>query len=66
MMDTFVEEMRKFALIPPVDNSTWVGEDIEIFKNAYHVMTKLGEYHARASFDEWNIEDLLSILSLKR
>jgi hypothetical protein len=64
MLDTFIEKLRGYALRKLDDSKNPLSEnDIKIFEKAMKVMYALNEYHARAAFNDRNLEDLLSILS---
>jgi hypothetical protein len=63
LMGGFVERMWEFAVKKSSQGKPLSGTDIEIFDRAIQVRNELDGYHGRATFDDRNIEDILSILS---
>ena len=63
LMSGFVEKMWEFAIRGKNNGKTLSSEDSEIFHKAIEVKNELDSYHGRATFDDRNIEDILSILS---
>jgi hypothetical protein len=59
----FVDKMQYFALTGKNGNEALSDEDKIIFNEAMKVRDELNSYHGRASFDDHNTEDILSILS---
>ncbi len=63
LLSGFVDKMWEFALRRTANGNPLTSADIETFDRAVNVRNDLSAYHGRASFDDRNIEDLLSILS---
>lgn len=63
LLSGFVDKMWEFALRRTANGKALSSADIETFDRAVNVRNDLSAYHGRASFDDRNIEDLLSILS---
>jgi hypothetical protein len=64
LLGNFIEKMKGYALRGMDDKRQPLSEsDIQVFKKAWNAIYSLNEYHARAAFDDRNLEDLLSILS---
>lgn len=59
----FVEKMWEYAIRGKNGDEPLSAEDHDIFKKAIEVRNELDGYHGRATFDDRNIEDILSILS---
>jgi len=63
LMAGFVEKMWDFAVRKQVNGEPMLPADIAIFEKAIEIRNELDSYHGRASFDDRNLEDILSILS---
>lgn len=63
LMSNFIDTMWNIARTGRCHGEAISAEDRTILENALGVREDLDGYHGRASFDMWNIEDLLSILS---
>ena len=63
LMSNFIDTMWNIARTGRCNDKKLSEEDRKILENALGVREDLDGYHGRASFDMWNIEDLLSILS---
>ncbi len=63
VLSNFIEKMMEFGQKGMNGKQSLSHEDREIFEKAIGVRKKLNEYHGRASFDDRNLEDILSILS---
>jgi len=63
LMNGFIEKMRLFALKDQIDDVKLTIDDKEVFKKAISIMNELDTYHARAAFNDRNLEDILSILA---
>ena len=62
LMAGLVERMWEYAIRGMNGDEPLSPEDREIFENAMEVRNELDGYHGRATFDDRNIEDILSIL----
>lgn len=63
LMAGFVEKMWEFAARKQVNGEPMSRDDIDTFQKAMVITNELDSYHGRASFDDRNLEDILSILS---
>jgi len=63
LLGNFVEKMWEFAVTGKQDGKELSADDKQIFSEAIKVRNELDGYHGRASFNDRNIEDILSILS---
>ena len=63
LMNSFVEKIRQFAFKSLGENSPLTDADKATFGKAIKIMNNLDSYHARAAFDDHNLEDILSILA---
>ncbi len=63
LMSNFIDTMWNLARTGRGPEGAITPADRKILENALGVREDLDGYHGRASFDMWNIEDLLSILS---
>ena len=63
LLANFVEKMWEFAITGKQGEKELSAEDKQIFSESIKVRNELDGYHGRASFDDRNIEDILSILS---
>ena len=63
LMAGFVEKMWEFSVRKKVNGEPMSSDDIDTFKKAIEIKNELNSYHGRASFDDMNLEDILSILS---
>jgi len=63
LMSNFIDTMWNIARTGRCNGSAISPSDRKILESALGVREDLDGYHGRASFDMWNIEDLLSILS---
>lgn len=63
LMSNFIDTMWNLARTGRGPDGPISPADGKILENALGVREDLDGYHGRASFDMWNIEDLLSILS---
>lgn len=63
LMPQFVETMWHLAMTKRCRGENLSSTDCAVFANAMEVRNDLDRYHGRASFDDRNIEDILSILS---
>ena len=63
LMSNFIDTMWNLARTGRGPDGPIYPADRKILENALGVREDLDGYHGRASFDMWNIEDLLSILS---
>lgn len=65
-MKDFVDKMWEFAHKGMAGDQTLSEQDMKIFHEAIKVKNELNRYHGRANFNDWNLEDILSILSFNR
>ncbi|MGB8981910.1 MAG: hypothetical protein WCC12_08550, partial [Anaerolineales bacterium] len=63
LLGNFVDKMLEYGLKGKVGNKAISDEDKKIFDEAMKVRNELDGYHGRASFNDRNIEDILSILA---
>lgn len=63
LMSNFIDTMWNIARTGRCYGKVISDADKKVLENALGVREDLDGYHGRASFDMWNIEDLLSILS---
>ncbi len=63
LLRDFVDTMWNFAVRGVNGKEKLSSSDIEVFIEANKVREELDKYHGRVSFDDRNIEDVLSILS---
>lgn len=63
LLANFVEKMWEFAITGKHNGKNLSEEDQRIFNEAMKIKNELDGYHGRASFDDRNMEDILSILS---
>lgn len=63
LLRNFVDCMWDFAMRKRAYGNPLDAGDIKVFQDAANVRNALDGYHGRASFDDRNIEDILSILS---
>ncbi|TAE90743.1 MAG: hypothetical protein EAZ81_08885 [Verrucomicrobia bacterium] len=63
LMSNFIDTMWNIARTGRCNGKQLSDSDRKVLENALGVREDLDGYHGRASFDMWNIEDLLSILS---
>ncbi len=59
----FVDKMWEYAIRGRNGDQPLSAKDHDVFKRAIEVRNELNAYHGRATFDDRNIEDILSILS---
>lgn len=63
LLSGFVERMWEIAIRGKWNGTRLSDNDQNIFRKAMDVKDELDSYHGRSSFDDRNIEDILSILS---
>jgi hypothetical protein len=63
LLANFVDKMWEFAVRGKNGQDELSDEDKIIFKKVLDIREELNGYHGRASLDDRNIEDILSILS---
>ncbi|MBL7152452.1 MAG: hypothetical protein ISS79_01955 [Phycisphaerae bacterium] len=63
LMAGFVERMWEFAVRKQVDGEWLSPEDLNTFQKAIDIRNELDSYHGRATFDDRNLEDIISILT---
>lgn len=63
LMSGFVEKMWEFAIRGKNGGKELGEEDKLVFKKALKIRNELDTYHGRVTFNDRNIEDILSILS---
>jgi hypothetical protein len=63
LLSNFVDKMWELATRGTHNGEALTNDDKKIFNEAMMVRNELDGYHGRASFDDRNIEDILSILS---
>jgi SIR2-like domain len=63
LLSNFVDKMWELAMRGTHDGEPLSDDDKKIFSEAMKVRNELDSYHGRASFNDRNIEDILSILT---
>ncbi|MEW6401134.1 MAG: hypothetical protein AB1649_05000 [Chloroflexota bacterium] len=63
VLANFVDKMLEFGMRGMNGKEQLTNKDREVFEKVLQVRNQLDGYHGRASFDDHNIEDILSILS---
>ncbi|HEY9151525.1 MAG TPA: hypothetical protein VIN60_01465 [Anaerolineales bacterium] len=63
LLSNFVDKMWEIATRGKYNDKELSDDDKKIFDEAMKIRNELDGYHGRASFDDRNIEDILSILS---
>lgn len=63
LLGKFVDTMWEYAKRGKVGDRILSAAELEVLEKALAVRMELDEYHGRATFDAWNLEDILSILS---
>ena len=63
LLGEFMEAMWRFPIKQRINGEMIVEKDHELFCEISQIKKQLGCFHTQADFDEWNIEDILSILS---
>ncbi len=65
LLPGFMQVMFDLAMTKHYQGKPLSAQDCDVFAKAITVRHELNGYHARASFDDRNIEDVLSILSFR-
>jgi hypothetical protein len=65
MLDSFVNKMWEYAARGKVGDKIISEQDREILIKAQDIRTQLERYNTRASFNDRNLEDILSLLSFE-
>lgn len=63
LLSEFMRTIRKLAATGVSEHRELTGEEIKVLQKAVDIRDSLREYHATVAFDQFSIEDILSILS---
>jgi hypothetical protein len=65
LTNQFVEKMWEIAQKKRVGGLFLTDDDLAVFSRALQIRNQIDNFHGRASFDDQNLEDILSILSFE-
>jgi hypothetical protein len=65
LLPSFVDTMWQYAIREKIGEQPLSPSDLEILKDAQRIRLLLGDYANRAYFDNYNIEDVLSLLDFQ-